>query len=675
MSLTFALQSLLARHESYVLEAEDERQKMAASIDRLECDKKELEAANARTIEDNRSLLDQLEGLNNAVSDSESHILSLNATLLSTRQELDRLNALAARTSHLEAQLSLMETEQISLHEKLLSSEEGQRSAIQRWKDAERTVILLQEQTDRIEAEARDESERHAEVMNHYERRQAVERQLESAAGRLKGAAAATTLGNCSDGNNNVVSHFVKDLLADNASLQMGIMELREMLTGSNDEVQNLREQMMLHQEVPLDQHQDNPRVTLDKDLGRNVVPEAENIPALHVHHHYHEATKLDSPVRQRSTGPRRVRRRRNLLASGVSTPRLGLETPTPRSPSTHGMRLQQPSSAATILSQTAASIPPSPRDLPPQASAQPTHTYPSIAPSLESNSPYPSMFDFLSESSRPTSPDSTDVFSPPLLPVRSKKDIPDPTNSSPPSTSSRNLSHTQGLHIQDNHFDYIGRITHGINEDHGTIFEEPEIDLHLSHLPGNPTTTKESNIYSPVYAIRKSASHESILSTTTGILPQRTLRQQHSQLLRGAGLKSRASFGPSLPVTTMVSSKPVISANSVTASSSSLAHANSAGKTRAASSGAMSTLTSSLLGQNNSATAENDRSTLGKRVGGWVWGKWGVAPVAEREERLPGVNQKGSLRGVKGERRKGKAKVEVGDFDEGLLRESLGEG
>lgn len=30
--------------------------------------------------------------------------------------------------------------------------------------------------------------------------------------------------------------------------MQMGIVELREMLMGSNEEVENLREQMMLHQ-------------------------------------------------------------------------------------------------------------------------------------------------------------------------------------------------------------------------------------------------------------------------------------------------------------------------------------------------------------------------------------------------------------------------------------------
>ncbi|KAL8933308.1 MAG: hypothetical protein Q9216_006423 [Gyalolechia sp. 2 TL-2023] len=686
MSLTFALQSLLARHEAYVLEAEEERRRMATAIGKLECDKRDSEATNARIIEDNRNLLDQLESLNNAVSDSEAHVLSLNATLQSTRQELDRLNALAARTSHLESQLSLMEAEQTTLHEKLASSEDGQRSAIQRWKDAERTIGLLQEQIDRIETEAKDESERHAEVMNRYERRQAVERQLESAAGRLKGAAAATTLERGNDGNTNVVSHFVKDILADNASLQMGIMELREMLLGSNQEVQNLRDQMILHQELPSEQKQSIPRVTLEKDLDRGHIPEQDNIPALHVHHHYHEPNTVDQPGRQRSTGPRRQRRRRNLVASGVSTPKSSYTTPrSPRTPR-NGMQTQTPSSAATILSQTSASIPPSSQaPYPHRLSIQSTTTRPSMAPSLESTSPHPSMFDFLSESSRPTSPDSIDVFSPAFIPLRSENDkSPSLHNSSSPTiTPSQSSGHTNRLDIQDNHFDNYGTPSRGNYTGHSTIFEEPE------HDPDPPRTadldiTKDS-IYSPTPNLRRPASHESILSTS-GLPSNNKLRRQQSLLFRGSAHKSRTSFSPSSPTTSTVSSQPVISATPITAAapSSSLRSAKPTARA-ASSSGAISTLTSSLGGQ------ARDTGTLGQRVGGWVWGKWGVVPMASTgnlrarakgmsEDRPAGVNQKGSLRALRESEREKRGRgdggrVEPVDVDEGLLRESLGEG
>ena len=83
-------------------EAEEERRRLSSSIDKLEADKRELEAANAKPIEENRYLLDQLEGLNNNVSDAEVQITSLNTTLESTRKELERLTVLASQTSLLE---------------------------------------------------------------------------------------------------------------------------------------------------------------------------------------------------------------------------------------------------------------------------------------------------------------------------------------------------------------------------------------------------------------------------------------------------------------------------------------------------------------------------------------------------------------------------------------------
>ncbi|KAI4178118.1 MAG: hypothetical protein L6R41_008533, partial [Letrouitia leprolyta] len=597
-------QSLLARHEAYVLEAEEERRSMRATVEKLECDKKDSETTNARIIEDNRNLLDQLETVNNAVSDSEAHILSLNATLQSTRQELDRLNALAARTSHLESQLSLMEADQTTLHKKLASSEDGQRSAIQRWRDAERTIAVLQEQIDRIELEAKDESERHAEVMNRYERRQVVERQLESAAGRLKGAAAATTLGKGKDVNTNVVSHFVKDILADNASLQMGIMELREMLLGSNEEVQNLREQMILHQELPSEHNQRHPQKTLEKDLDRSHKPEPDHIPALHVHHHYHEPNIADSPGRQRSTGPRRVKRRRNLVASGASTPRSSSITPkSPRTPSMHNTRTQPPSSAATILSQTSASIPPSSQaSRLHQLSFQSTNTRPSVAPSLESSSPHPSMSDFLSESSRPTSPDSVDVFSPTFMPLSSEKDKSKSLRNSPSSTVTlpETSSQTYGLDIQDNHFDKFRPASRSKYTDQSTIFEEPEHEHDHDHDQSrtpNPNVVNDST-YSPAPRLRKSASHESILSTLNPP-PKHTLRHQQSLLFRGSThQKPRPHFSPPTSNSMIISSQPITSATPVTARAIS-------------SSGAISTLASSLGSTTNQTHGNGNGNTL----------------------------------------------------------------
>lgn len=673
MSLTFALQSLLARHEAYVLEAEKERRRMAATIDKLEYDKKDLDASNTRIINENRILLDQLEDLNNTVSTSDTHIQSLNATLQSTRQELSRLNALAARTSQLEAQLSFMEIEQASLHKKLAASQDDHRSAIDRWKDAERTIGDLQEQIDRMEAESKEESERHAEVLNRFEKRRDVERQLENAAGRLKGAAAATTLGKCSDGNNNVVSHFVKDILADNASLQMGIMELREMLMGSNEEVQKLRQLMMDHQEVPSDEHADSSKATLENDLERSTPAEPESVPALHVHHHYHEASNVVALSRQRSIKARRPRKRR--VDSGTSTPRSGLETP--RTPWTPTRRTQPPSSVTTILSQTSVSIPPPQGSFPHRLSSQSTNTRSSNAPSSELSSPHLSMFDFLSDSSRPTSPDSVDVFSPRLLTQRSKMDSSAPQRASSTATvvSSNAVDNPRAADIRNLSPSGYDRSPHDRQASYNTIHEGPEDDSDLSKRLSEASIPND-DIYNPGPGLRRCASHESILSVAG--MPQKQLRKQQSQLFRGAGLKSRTSLGPTSPTTSMVSSRPVISATPVTASSSS---PQSTGAGRAVSSGAMSNLTSSL--NQNSGSEKN---TLGKRVGGWVWGKWGVAPMAStgnlrakattnaREERPPGVNQKGSLRTLRGPNRLS-SHVEPVNVDEGLLQESLGEG
>jgi chromosome segregation ATPase len=127
------------------------------------------------------------------------------------------LTAAAARAADLEAQLALMESEQSKLQESLILAHEDEQSAVQRWRKAETTLRDLHDQIDRIEKEAREERERHTEVVERMERKRAVERELDNAAGRLKGAAAASELKRNSGGTT-VVSRFVKDILQDNAN-------------------------------------------------------------------------------------------------------------------------------------------------------------------------------------------------------------------------------------------------------------------------------------------------------------------------------------------------------------------------------------------------------------------------------------------------------------------------
>ncbi|KAF2483496.1 hypothetical protein BDY17DRAFT_250087 [Neohortaea acidophila] len=277
-------QALLMRHEAYIADSENERKDMAAQIESLAADKQSLERRNADFVEENRSLLNQLEALNTAVTESDAHVANLQATLTSTQQEMQRLAQLASRTESLERQLAEFEQEQAIWQSKMEEKELSERSALRRWQTAERTLAQIQDQIEQIEREAKEERERHAEIVGRMERRRVVEQELGSAAGRLKSAAALKNADRDAT-NDGVVSHFVKDILQDNANLQTGIVELREMLNNSNEEVENLRNQLLLHQ--PTDESEDVPLPSAErKDLGLEM--NRAKSQELHVHHHYH---------------------------------------------------------------------------------------------------------------------------------------------------------------------------------------------------------------------------------------------------------------------------------------------------------------------------------------------------------------------------------------------------
>ncbi|KAL8952367.1 MAG: hypothetical protein Q9183_007391 [Haloplaca sp. 2 TL-2023] len=299
-------------------------------------------------------------------------------------------------------------------------------------------------------------------------------------------------------------------------------------------------------------------------------------------------------------------------------------------------------------------------------------------------------MFDHVSESSRPTSPDSVDPFSSHTLDQRIKSSTSAPLHAS---------NHHRNLSIQDRYFDGNHLASNDQWEDYGTIDERPE------HLP---ETLAGASAYSPPPPrLRRSASHESILSTAP-LSNQKTLRKQSSHVFRGALTTSRTSIGrPSSPVTSAISSQPTINATLATAAPSHPSGSQGQRPSDRAPSLASSTLTSSLQSR---ANAEKN-PPLSKRMGGWVWNKWGIAPTASssdlratagakdksnakpKEDRRTGVNQKGSLKALKnavaamekgdegkGQDEDGKGKrvsshVEAVVVDEGLLRESLGEG
>ena len=665
MALTFALQALLARHEAYIAEATEERRRMAGNIEELEIDKKELQALNARTIEENRYLLDQLEEMNNTVSDSEAQIQSLNVTLESTNKELERLTVLAAKASHLEAQLAGLDSETDGLHQQIASREEEKRTAVQRWKGAERTISTLQDQVDRIDKEAREERLRHAEVVRRFERRMAVEKELENAAGRLKSAAAANTLGR--DGSNSVVSHFVKDVLQDNANLQLGIVELRRMLMGSNEEVENLREQMLLHQ--PLQPHFDRPGSggDLDSELARTPSNDTAVPPDVHVHHHYHAAPKVMT-VREKPVGLARTKKRRNITSPGFRTPS-GTQTP-----SAHSSHYGTGSSAATILAQTAVTIPPvRSRRWSSQFSQAPSSLPSSPQSAFRNSSVFDTMDDTLS-SSRPTTPGSITLGSPCIYPRHSKRNSDVSTKSllTFPSPSIPQ-SIPGALQAADRYgMDGTSESIKVPLLDHSTIQEEPEDDATLcfldDHFDHNKTVQQRySRLEQLQPRLHRASSHESLLSSRGVDIPK--LRKKGSQ-----GFNPRSSFGPSVP-----------SIGPVTSSTTAVAQASKRGR------GYDSSNYNRLLLRHSSTspappapTATAEKSTLGKRMGGWVLGKWGVAPSksvgnlravdalsAAVEERSMDRKIGGSVRGRKTENRLS-THVEAETIDETLLQESL---
>jgi hypothetical protein len=673
--LTFALQALLVRHEQYMHDAEKDRMEMGAKIEKLESDKKALKESNAKNIEENRGLLNQLEGLNTTVIESETHIKSLEATLQSTRQELRKLEGLALRTHDLEMQLAALEQEQELLQKTVITTQEQERCTIQRWKKAERRLGELHDQLERIEREATDERERHVEVLGRMERQRAVERELDTAAGRLKGAAAATT-GNGKNGSN-VVSHFVKDILQDNANLQMGIVELREMLMNSNEEVQSLREQLLLHQPVLDNGHGDgngSGPPTLRAELApKEQPPEPQVISqALHIHHHYHAPKKEEI---------RRPKKKRNPLNTALFTPPKGMQSPrTPRN---------NQDTANAILSQTAVTIPApiTPTNRWSMQSAQMSDFAPSSVPSSpQSMYRHSGLFDrgFDIDSSRPTSPSSSVDPMSPQFPRHRKRDSEVSSRSFIPSNFQPHVIH---------------------EEEDGDVEELPDLQVTDATTPSDVSHDTEgathedephwTSAFQPT--LRRTTSHESILSISG--IDIHSLKSRPSQLTitgRNPMLRPYSRLGA--PSTT-ISMDSLTSSSMVTARPTLSRHGRDSTAYLRSSIAASNSDNRSIASSNS-----NEGVGIGGKLGGWVFGRWGISPAKSHADlrgaslgppasqqravsgpavdpmqafmaRPPGINQKGPIPGFvrKTARTPSQVKPKVVDHD--ALREILNEG
>lgn len=405
-ALTFALQALLARHEAYMESAERDRFEMQSRIEQLETEKRTLEAENARTIQENRALLDQLESFNNSVIDSETQIRSLEATLQSSEQAIRKLQGAEARASAMEDQIADLEAEHEALRNTLVTTEGEAKSAMQRWRRAEKGISDLQEKLEKIEREAYEERERHAEVLARMEKQRSMEKDLNTAAGRLKGAAAAKTIGDGSNGGT-VVSHFVRDLLQDNANLQVGMAELRELLLNSNDEIQHLREQLIYHQ--PVEGKENRAASTLRAELDSDEIeppsptsptspkspprskPAASVSQELHIHHHYHVAKPVE---------PKKPKKKRQNLVPNVFNASRNFAPSSPPSPGIPHWRMPHTSHSVRDSISTAASTRWS------VFSEQPSDFAPSSVPSSPVSNRRGSIFDRTGhDMSYPTSP------------------------------------------------------------------------------------------------------------------------------------------------------------------------------------------------------------------------------------------------------------------------------
>ncbi|KAJ5180826.1 hypothetical protein N7492_004036 [Penicillium capsulatum] len=704
-------QALLHRHESYMAEAEEDRQRLLDSVDALEREKREVQAENARIVEENRNLLEQLDDLNKSAADSDDYAQSLAITLESTQAEVRRLTVAASRAAELEAQLMIMETEQSALQDSLLSAREDERSALQRWRAAEHALRDLHDQVERIEAEAREDRERHEELVERMERKRHVERELDNAAGRLKGAAAASELGRQS--GTPIISRFVKDILQDNANLQVGIMELREMLDSSNQEVQNLRDQVLCHQPlvgVNVDENSEGVTTpTLSDELESK---ERRVSQEFHIHHHYHTpSTKKDKGVLNR-----RVKKKRPSLGSPVPL-HSAMGTHSPRR-SIHRSQ-SSGSSMNTILSQTSVSIPPpsAPRRLSLQSPAAD-----SMASSPQSAFRTSSIFDRIDRGpdfSQPTSPDST-VFSSPLMDARNHKGfevaprpLPGLESLDEPATDHRSALFNQEHYERPVFLDLCdGFATHPAIPEESEPSSSGMYSQSGTGGPGPATSTNIFGIQMEYTPLRKSASHDSLLSVAGMDIHTPTNRYPRmGDWHHGMQIPKRIVR----PSVELVSTPPVVSAPAITIdraktsdkTSRSLLASVAAGNSVSSDAGSIMSADSSST-SSTAASGPRKSSNLGRRMGGWVLGKWGTVPVSaaghkdlEAETpsdpgsstptshptpkpldpppqmplrfRFPGVNQKGPIMGFKPPPQ-APVSVHAQGIDEALLRESLAE-
>ena len=695
--LTFALQALLDRHESYMAESEAERRRMAADIFKHEQNNRGLERQNAKIVAENRILQGQLEGLNSTVEDSDAHIRALTSTLGSAQFEVQRLTALAQKAAELETQLAALELGQMRLERALEDSEKNEKLAISRWKNSEARLRDLNQLVEKIEKEAETERERHLELISRMERKRTVQEEQEDAAGRLKGAASASSL-NGNDRGTGVVSHFMRDLLQDNANLQAGVVELRELLQTSNDEVQKLKDQLLLHPGMlPIDSQLEHQKL-LEQELDQTVVPQPFS-QQVHVFHHYH--AKL-SNRKGRVPFPPRNGRKRTLVGLHLATPVLSMPQTTPswksqRKPSSESYASLKPRAEPVLERWTAQSI---------AAGGTGLSSIPSSSYSRRSSSSIFDRVDSVPDLSKPTSPKSVDCPSPnrahredpftlPVQAFREDSDGEELSGCNIPEEILREMDCKASLvlprktRITDQRADkQEAKIPEGepllpsdtvrdavngiISETTSMAKETPCLDLgtHSSTPSGAIDDSSLSKL-----VLRRASSHGSLVSISG--MDIHLTERNHIRALE----RCISSQPPAMKSTTAASSvsQPFASVIEINASSSRHLSSQDDVSSIALLSGLAAT---KFLGSTSPAVA---KPYLSRLFSGWVRGGWADRPVAPSSEldvksnmsasvgRTAGINQRGTIVGLKPPVRT-PSEVRVKVLDQALLQETLAE-
>lgn len=639
--LTFALQALLHRHESYVKDSQAEHHRLSSYVQELESQRSSLQEANERFVSENKELLSQLQTLNADLAGSGKRVKDLEELLQECESEVRRLSGLARKAEELESKVLDMERERDELCRQIDDGKHENRSTIVRWKDSERRIRELEKEVQRIEWEATLDKQRHEEICARMEKERSLERELGLSEGRLKATAAVQSMKGNAPGGKAVVSNFVRDILQDNANLQAGIEELRLLLQSSNEEVENLREQVLLHQPVLEDNTVTPSRST---SLGDELASLSESLPKqvqqeVHVHHHYH--AKLASK-KERVAPVRRSSRRRAVMATSASA------SPGSSTPSTPLVRPQRMVSSPAVPMSLGQAQPIKNRWS--VQSAATTSTYMSSMASsprsyLDRNS---SIFDRIErgeDSSRPTSPESAG-FSSPVPWKKDRFDIPplhsfqeedgdqdeavSPLESSTNNLNTSNQEHEVGVPVL-------------TPKPSNIQAEQKEVEVSIpppeEPRPPDPVLEQENSFQNMGVAktdrstedafedslplrrtLHRASSHESLVSIS-GMdihLAQRPSAASTLALLHGNSyhFANRPAQARKVSAT-----QPLASVTEYTATSRPGLDSH-----QSASFAALSGIATNNIKQSPRA-ATPATGAMG-RLGGWVRGKWGVAPT-----------------------------------------------